>query len=374
MFAFVSHESACEALRSLSAGGSDLSRVPRWPEGARRLPLSGSCVTNQRGFKALCARADLEALGLASVPVDLLVPRQEMRSSGKRARFHVWGAELPPSSFLRLGDCMLVSSPELVIVQLCASQGHLEPLLDAHAEAVRAENDLIAEFDLDEEPVLDHPLEWERIRRLVAATVIACEFAGTYRLTPDGGACYGAPCLMSLDSLSRAIAEVGDTQGTRRACRVRDLAFDRSASPMETAVALMLSLPVDMGGFGLTKPVMNCAIDVSEWHGTLSERSTVMPDLLWPAQRVAVEYDSAAFHASSDEGQLWRDAVRSNALVAMGYKVFRATPRTAGSLSGLSILARQLSCALGVDLAIPAPLQELRRRKLFSTLMPKVRG
>ena len=115
-----------------------------------------------------------------------MVPSQAARSSGKAARFHVWGGVVPAGSMLRLGDELLVSGAELAVVQLCSAQGKLDALLDAHADAVRAETGLLAELGVDARPVVDHPLAWERIRRLVAATTVACEFAGTYRLAAGG--------------------------------------------------------------------------------------------------------------------------------------------------------------------------------------------
>ena len=364
--AFVSHESACEALRLLTPRAGKLTR---WPPASQTLPATG-CVSGQRELRGSRAERDLRALGLGGRPVDLMVPSQAARSSGKAAHFHVWGGVVPAGSMLRLGDELLVSGAELAVVQLCSAQGKLDALLDAHADAVRAETGLLAELGVDARPVVDHPLAWERIRRLVAATTVACEFAGTYRLAAGGRpVAYRAPRLMSTESLGRVAAEVGVGTGTRRARRVCEMMVEGSASPMETSLALMLSLPVDFGGFGFAKPQLNQAVDVSAQRGLLADRDVVTPDLSWGD--VALEYDSAEFHARAGGARHETDAVRANILTALGFRVLRVTPEVLRSLPGLTLLSRQLARVLGVELEEPTPLQELRRRKLYMQLMPR---
>lgn len=367
MYAFVSHESACTVLRL--AGDA-----PRWPPFVRRLPSSDDCVSGQRDFRRCDLGERLDALGLAVRPVDLIVSDQGRRSSGSLVRVHAWGGPVPRHSVLDLGGGLLVSGPEFAVIQLCSSQGRLDSLLDAHAKAVRTELELEAELNLAGLRVVDHPLEWERIRRLVAATVVACEFAGTYRLAAgERGVSYRAPRLMSVESLAAAAAEAGETQGPRRARRVCDLMLEGSASPMETVLGLMLTLPPDFGGFGLERPRLNHPIDVSDFRGDLADRDVVTPDLLWRGRRIAVEYDSNEFHGSRGVRQGERDAVRANILAALGYRVFRVTPQMVGTLPGLSLLARQVAAALGVSLEPTTPLQNLRRSKLYLQLMPQVR-
>ena len=81
-----------------------------------------------------------------------------------------------------LRDNLLVSGPELTVIQLCGVHMKLEPLLDDFVATVKAEKEVIASVGLDDEPVMEVPLYWGRIRSLVNAAVIACEFAGHYRL------------------------------------------------------------------------------------------------------------------------------------------------------------------------------------------------
>ena len=311
---------------------------------------------------------------MSSLPVDLVVPLSKMRSSGKAACFHVWGGVVPPGAFLRVERRVLVSGPELVILQLCSSQGKLDELLDAHVRAVKAETGTLDELGIDERPTVDHPLEWERTRRLLVAATLMCEFAGTYRLAADGRSAvtYHAPRLSSLADLRDFVDAAGRTSGARRARRICDLAFDGSASPMETALAIMLTFPLELGGYGLPRPVLNRGIDVSSCQGAVSDRGVVTPDFLWEQRRVTLEYDSDEFHVGRGGRQPERDAVRSNILSALGYRVFRATTQIVRAPERVALLVRQLASALGVELEPATPVQVLRRHKLFLELMPRV--
>lgn len=221
MHAFVGHESARDILRLLYRYERGRSEIPCWPLTSRRLPQAGECVSGQRTFAAARVGETLSGLGLASRPFDLLVPTRGARGGGDAVRAHVWSGVLPRESLLRVSDDLLVSGPELVVVQLCSSHGKLDSLLDAHVEAVRAELELAGDAGPARSRVVDHPLEWERIRRLVAATVVACEFAGTYRLGAGAGtASYHAPKIMSAEGLRRVAQEVGRSPGARRVSRV----------------------------------------------------------------------------------------------------------------------------------------------------------
>ena len=368
MRAYLSHGSACESLRFLSARRTLPSEG--WPPAPQRLPVD-DCLSSQRAYAQLRAEVNLEAWGVRGEPVHFLVPSQQMRSAGRRACFHVWSPELPVGAFWVLNEGLLVSAPEFVILQFCGATAQLEGLLDAHAAAVQAEAEVLRELGVDGPAAVDHPLVREHERRIVEAAVLVCEFAGTYRLgAPGERTCYHVPPIMSVESLANMANSAGSSTAASRARTVAEVAFDGSASPMETALALLLSLPVDFGGFGLPRPRLNASIDVSSCRGHFSDADTVTPDFLWEEQHVALEYDSAEFHSSglADSG---RDAVRANTLTTAGYRVFRATPRVVGSLPGVGLLARQLAFALDVTLEEPNEVQVLRRQRLYAQLMPR---
>lgn len=364
MHAFLSFLSACEALRSLEGPQQT------WPPTSRKLPLEGDCVSNQRGFKTLVRSVDLQGFGVHTSPVDLLVPAQAMRSRGKDARFHVWSGSVPQGAMIRLSKELLLSGPELTVVQYCGAQSKVEFLLDEHARAVRAERDTLAMLGLDEEPVIDDPRARDSIERLVAAVVLACEFAGTYRLGVGGEETqYHMAPLMDEESFGQVISGVEGTANKTRAAEVAGLFYEGSASPMETALVLMLTLPVNFGGLGLPRAELNKSVDVSAVRGTLSDRDEVTPDLMWRWARVAVEYDSAEFHEQLGSRQLEEDARRSNILTTQGYRVLHVTPGVVRTVNDVELFARQIAHLLGVTLKAPSEIQALRRRRLFTLLM-----
>ena len=152
MYAFVCRDSACEALRTVSA--RDVLSASRWPSESRALPFA-DCVSNQADFKRLCREVDLGAYGVRSRPAHLLVPSQRRRSSGKGAVFHVWSSSLPAGSCLRMGEKVLLCGPEFTVIQLCGATAKLEGLLDGHVAAVRAEAGTLRELGIDEEKLQD---------------------------------------------------------------------------------------------------------------------------------------------------------------------------------------------------------------------------
>ena len=372
MYAFLGHGSAIDALRFISSKGDAPKALGSWPLEARRLPSAEHCITAQKEFKRFAVTCDLSEYGVESVPVHLLVPSRSAASKGASARFHVWSREVPALSMLRLDDELFASGPELAILQLCAAQSKLESLLDPSAEAYHAALDVYRDLGIEEKPLIDNPLLWEHGLRLVRAAAVACEFAGTYRLPTHakGKVAYKRKLLMTCESLDKLASELRHTSAETRAQRVAAIAFDGSASPMETLLALLLTLPVEMGGFGLPRPELNHSIDVSHGRGLLADRDEVTPDMLWDEAGLALEYDSAEKHGNAGPARLADDALRSNMLTVLGYRVLRVTPGAISTVGRLEMLANQIAVLLGTELEKPSEMQKMRRRKLFTELMP----
>lgn len=373
MYAFLGHVSAIEVLRALSVE-KDMPRLAeRWPQEARPLPSSEHCIATQKQFRS--SALDLEMLGISSSPVDLLVPSNSSCSRGSSARFHIWSRDIPAQAMVRLGESVFLSGPELTILQLCGSYSKLDPVLDANVAAYWGEKELMHGLGIEGNPAIDNPLRWENAARLIRAAALTCEFSGTYRLPARAGddASYRLRPLMSCGSLRAIARSLRSTVVESRALRVADLAFDNSGSPMETALALILTLPVAWGGFGLPKPELNGEVDTSNQRGILADRDEVTPDLLWRKEGIAVEYDSTEKHGRAGVAQLSEDALRSNILTALGYRVLRVTPGVVATIGMIELLARQIAVLLGVELETPDGVQVLRRGKLFAELMPKRR-
>ena len=149
----------------------------------------------------------------------------------------------------------------------------------------------------------------------------------------------------------------------KRAVDVARIAFDNSKSPMETSLALILTLPIEFGGFGLPRPELNRNIDVSGWRGILSDRNTICTDMWWEDHGVALEYDSFSFHGKQGEARRTSDAIRSNILASLGCCTLRVTPGVIRTLEGTALLVRQIAVRLNVESRQPTRRRDAAAHK-----------
>lgn len=370
-YAFIGHESAATANRAIERG-----LVPVLPcLDVTMLPEPEYCVTNQRKFKALAQEVDLEPLGLADVPVHLVVPYAAVRSDGRLARFHVWGDIVPDNAFVRVHERLFVSSPLFTVLQLVCARRPSNLTKQQVSDGVAEEAALRRSLGLPVSTMSGNDLlAWENVRRTVEAARVLTEFAGSYRLPSRLGepVAYGMAASTSCAAVVSFLENVPISKGAGRTRRAVSLAFDGSASPMETMLALMLTLPVEMGGYGLPRPRLNARIEVGAADLPVCPKQLMMVDLFWDEARLALEYDSDEFHASRGRGKLADDAERANALTALGYRVLSITFELVENPARLDVLARQVARGLGVELARPSELQAVFRARLHAMLLPAV--
>ena len=85
-----------------------------------------------------------------------------------------------------------------------------------------------------------------------------------------------------------------------------------SASPQESRLFIKLCLPRKYGSYGVKGFVFNKPIKLSQRSYNILGQTTIKPDLVNEATKVAIEYDSAAFHENSEQNK--RDKLRLDAL------------------------------------------------------------
>lgn len=120
---------------------------------------------------------------------------------------------------------------------------------------------------------------------------------------------------------------------------------------METALAMALSMPPRLGGYGLPLPKMNYRVEARKGGadggaGGKSRPRYYLCDLYWPGKRVDLEYDSDQEHVGPE--RISADAERRNDLQALGVTPLTATREQVMNDDGLDRLARQVGGALGV--------------------------
>lgn len=370
-YAFVSHESAVDAICLLAQR--------KWEgvmddEDVWAVPAANCCVKTQGDVVALAKEVDLEKLGIVRKPLDLLVPNKTCYSRGKLARFHVWRDYFPPHSFVRIHELVFVSTPYFVVVQLALAR-RANRLAKAEAQAeydedMRIRRDLGIEADGSSVHEL---VQWANVKRLARAAQVLCDFSGTYRHVSGSSeeVVYQTKPLVSLESFCKYLEQMKSAKGIMRARKAGEMAYDNAASPMETTLALMLTFPVEMGGFGLPRPVLNWEVSIDPLERDLASQDGIIADLCWAEQRVIVEYYGWKEHFGKGLAKVGEDASRANSLTVLGWTVFHVTYEQVKTVEGMSLLARQVAASLGVALQGPTDLQRVWRSKLLALLMPR---
>lgn len=289
---------------------------------------------------------ELEALtsreGL-SLPLHILVARKEDRRDTLCLKSHVSDGRRPKPSFAKLANGFFVSTPEACFLELAQSLSFNEMLLagfelcgfygTSHWSRKNEAHDLrkptvqpTQNENITSLPESDSPTPWNEY----------------------------APCMTkraqrtNTQSIISYLERSTGLYGSNAAMRAAKYLIDGSASPMETALALLLSLPPKYGGFGLPKPKLNFEIQLIE-----SEKQHLFPvkgkrlwvDLCWPTEKLVIEYDSDMFHASKDK--LNRDSRRRAILELEGYHVITVTKKQLFGVVAFEEVARVTAKLLG---------------------------
>ena len=189
------------------------------------------------------------------------------------------------------------------------------------------------------------------------------ELCGRYRLTPFGERGY-EECIPMLTrwELERTVEELRGYHGAKRARRALGYVRERSRSPMETALALMIVLPRREGGMGIRSLEMDVRIPVPRELRYLTERSCYYLDLYLPRARLDIEYDG---RQHGETRQRSDDDERTCVLEALGYRVrrvgsfqFFSASRMERALQGI---ARSAGICLGASRRERAAREQLRQ-------------
>ncbi|ADY55274.1 hypothetical protein Sgly_0931 [Syntrophobotulus glycolicus DSM 8271] len=121
--------------------------------------------------------------------------------------------------------------------------------------------------------------------------------------------------------LKTFLAKTSGHRGHLKALRAVKYIEDGSASVMESMAYMMLTLPHALGGYGLDGAVFNHEIKLKDEAGKRLGQKRCFADLYYRPAKLAVEYESFAFHNSpSEQG---KDVMRSAILGRQGVEVMR---------------------------------------------------
>jgi len=185
------------------------------------------------------------------------------------------------------------------------------------------------------------------------------EMCGSYSLpvagdqkTPGRGF-YNRLPLSNIKKLTEFIASMPGFKGRKKAARALRFILDGSASPMETKLSILLTLPYKLGGFGLPMPELNVRIKPRKTDRRTTGKEFYVCDLFWPDKDVAVEYDSNLFHTGS--AHITDDSKKRNALKAMGIGVITVTTQQIYDNSEFEMAARTIAKDLDKRLVYKNP-------------------
>lgn len=214
---------------------------------------------------------ELEMLGAREHPCHILVASASDRHDAPGFTPHVCSTKLPGRALMKISKSVWAVSPELLVCQLAAMA------------------------DWGDEEIIE----------------VAYELCGTYVLDAswDGLTNTDSP-LTSKDKIERFIESASPMRGVKRARKLMGMVHDRSNSPMETALAMILTMPARYGGLGYRGLVMNYPMQTSAGRRFV--------DLAFPGMGVGLEYKGRAYHSLEAAG---RDDRRQNAIVGQGMTV-----------------------------------------------------
>lgn len=249
-------------------------------------------------------------------PIHLVVTDKAARRRIEGIACHLSSSGLPPHSHIPIGDPFHLSTPEAAFHQAASAMD------------------------------------------LITLIVIGYELCGTYTELPNGNRAL-AP-RMTCGSLQRYLDQASGIAGVKKAQRALVHMLDRSASPMETRLALLLSLPVLLGGYGLPQPELNYPIT--------GDDATMHVDLYWHSARFALEYDSNLHHAGAEK--LNSDSIRRTQIENASAHVLSVSWDQIRDARLFDALAHTVAARIGYRIRTTRDDSMIRRYRLRRQLFP----
>lgn len=234
--------------------------------------------------------------------IDITVPKQEARFRNNGKLVHSCQCNLPISA-LTIRNGKTVSSPELVFLELAGK-------LSLH--------------------------------RLILLGLQLCSHSPNHP----------SDAITTKQKLQTFLNKTSRHRGHRKALRAVKYVENGSASIMESIAYMILTLPHDLGGYGLSGAVFNHEIKLKNEAQIRLGKSRCITDLYYRQVKLAVEYDSFTYHSTpSDQG---KDMVRSAVLERQGIDVMHLSTIQLYNKDACKDFAYNLAARLGKRMQIRA--------------------
>lgn len=296
----LSHTSAIETWRILQANNARHQVSSSSPKTTEQLP-STSFISKpaipRRQVKELINR-EFPSL---SEPAHILLPRECHPPDSLGGTIgHRTTLTYPSRSFRKVSDNIFLCSPELAFIQT-ATLVSLPQLIS-----------------------------------------IGYELCGSYAHEEQAGPSAPLTTPRKLASYCEKLTNADGAPVARKAARH---ILSRSASPMETAVSMELSLPYSLGGKNFPAPLLNHNVKLTDNAAIIAGRRFLRYDLFWPEALLAVEYDSRQYH-SSNAARI-KDSRKRAASASMGITVIGITEKQFLNMLEFDEIAATLAKLLG---------------------------
>ena len=277
-------------------------------------PLSGFAIDPE----------DFERLGMVARPLHVAVASPDQRNKRRDCRCHLMGGSIPEGAFMPIKGDIWVASPELAFCEAAETK--------SLPELVKLGYELCASFRINEFT------EDTETRQPLTDSVRLLHFCNRF-----------------------------DGRGAKRARTAARYVRGGTESPMEIALAMLLTLPRMYGGYGLPLAEPNREIGIAK-RGDKRITYRYRGDLVWHKQKVIAEYDSNLHHRAPRK--ISEDAIRRNNLQDAGWRVVTVTWEQVRTTSGTDTVADQLARALGVRNPYNPKEAAARRIGLRAMLFP----
>ena len=254
-----------------------------------------------------------------SRPIHLAVSQDICRDSTKEIRYHLLPSNLPHDSFVPLCNLLNISSPEYSFLQAALE-------LPIHM-LVRLANDLCAIYMIDSDEDT-----FQRNREPIT----------------------------SVESIKYYLNKATGLKGVSAARQAITYALNNSNSPMESKLATLARLRGVHGGFGTSGQILNYNITLSKKGAEYYGRPTICGDMVWPKEKIVLEYDSNLTHLTREQHAT--DKGRATALTMSGYQVISVTADKIRTFRGIEDLFWGLRRMLGLKAGAAFREKHLEKR------------
>ncbi|MDR2956874.1 MAG: hypothetical protein LBU61_01655 [Coriobacteriales bacterium] len=242
-----------------------------------------------------------------SLPIVYTVGMDKARRTSEIAQPHSYCGYYPKGSLIEIDEGFLISSPELCFYQMSSELSFCK-LIE-----------------------------------------LGFELCGTYVLPvqntnvgdTDSKRFYGRKLLTTASKMEALSRQMRKSKYQKLVHRSLVYIADNSASPMETKLTMLLTLPYSMGGYAFPMPELNAGIIPSKSARKSSSQTSYSCDLFWPEYNLAIEYDSKMYHSEIEK--IDKDSRKRNSLTALGITVITVTSQQMRNAGAFEKVAHQLA-------------------------------